>query len=295
MTNDKKNTTTPKISIITTAYNIDSYIGRCVQSLLEQTYRNIEIVLVDDCSTDGSKDIIGHYAALNSDRLRIITHKTNMGAGQARRTGIEAATGDYVITVDGDDWLSPDFIEALARNAIETGADIVSGGITVVYPDGYEEVKRFPVKCSTGMQKFTDYANGRIIFLNNKLVRRSMYDTVPYSTRRYCEDTPVILSLLYYANRVSYVDTQGYYYLQHDKSLCHKVSAFEDALYKALCSKECMEFFSDKGDEYKGLISMPEFLQYLRIIKAHMTPEAEKAYRSELGELMPALLKLAEI
>lgn len=278
-----------KISIATTAYNIDKHIHKCLSSLLAQTYKNIEIILVNDCSTDTTMDIVKQF---KDERLKVINHEKNMGAGQARRTGIEASTGDYVITIDGDDWVSEDFIEKLVENAKQTDADIVSGGITIVQNDDYHEIKRFLPKISEGFQKFLDYGNKKIIFLNNKLVRRSMYDLVPYSTRRYCEDTPVILPLLYYANKVSYVDTQGYFYLQHNASLCHRVNSFEDSLYKALCSKDCMAFFADKGEEYKGLISQQEFIQYLAVIKKTMTPELEEAYKEELGELAVPIIKM---
>lgn len=281
-----------KVSVVTTAYNIEAYVEKCLESLLAQTHEDIEIIVVNDCSTDKTMDIVGKFT---DERIKVVNHSQNMGAGWARRTGIGAATGDYVITVDGDDWLAPDFIEALAKNAEETDADIVSGGITYVWSDTYEEVKRFLPHVSEGMQKFRDYGDKKIVFLNNKLVRRSMYDTVPYSTRRYCEDTPVILPLLYLANKVSYVDVQGYYYLQHDKSLCRRVNAFEEALFKALCSQEMQAFFGDKGEEYQGLISVPEYIGWLRTIKATMTPQLAQVYRSELGEIMPNLLRLVEI
>lgn len=281
-----------KVSVVTTAYNIEEYVEKCMDSLLAQTHEDLEIIVVNDCSTDKTMSIVGKY---EDKRIKVVNHPSNLGAGWARRTGIGAATGEYVITVDGDDWLAPDFIEMLARNAEETGADIVSGGITYVWDDTYEEVKRFLPHVSEGMQKFRDYANQKIVFLNNKLVRRTMYDTVPYSTRRYCEDTPVILPLLYYANKVSYVDTRGYYYLQHDKSLCRRVNAFEEALFKALCSQEMQVFFGDKGEEYKGLISVPEYVGWLRTMKATITPQLAKTYRSELGEIMPNLLRMMSI
>lgn len=281
-----------KISIVTTAYNIEAYVEKCLESLLAQTHKDIEIIVVNDCSTDKTMDIVCKFT---DERIKVVNHSQNMGAGWARRTGIGAATGEYVITVDGDDWLAPDFIEALAKNAEETDADIVSGGITYVWDDTYEEVKRFLPHISEGMQKFADYGNKKIVFLSNKLVRRTMYDTVPYSTRRYCEDTPVILPLLYYANKVSYVDTQGYYYLQHDKSLCRRVNGFEEAMFKALCSQEMQVFFGDKGEEYKGLISVPEYVGWLRTMKATITPQLAQVYRSELGEIMPNLLRLVEI
>lgn len=281
-----------KISIVTTIYNVEKYIEKCLTSLVTQTYKDLEIILVNDCSTDSSMDIISKF---DDSRIKIINHTVNKGAGWARRTGIEYATGDYVITVDGDDWISEDFIESLVKGAEETGADIVSGGITYIMEENYLEVKRFLPHVSENMQKFTDYSNQKIIFLNNKIVKRSLYDIIPYSTRRYCEDTPVILPLLYYANKVAYVDNQGYYYVQHSESLCRRVNSFEQALYKALCSKELQEFFADKGAEYTQLISQQEFIMYLRTIKATGTPELNSYYNSELGELLPFVLKLMQV
>lgn len=281
-----------KISVVTTAYNVEAYIEKCLTSLVNQTYKDIEIILVNDCSTDGTMDIVKRF---EDERIKVVNHNQNLGAGWARSTGIQHATGDYVITIDGDDWISEDFIEKLVENAKETDADIVSGGITFIHDDNYEEIKRFLPRVSEGMTKFLDYSNKKIVFLNNKLVRRTMYETVPYSHRRYCEDTPVILPLLYYANKVSYVDTQGYYYRQHNQSLCRKVNAFEDALFKALCSVEMQYFFHDKGEEYKNLISIEEYVGYLRIIRANMTPQLVDAYRSEMGELAPYLLQMLNI
>lgn len=280
-----------KISIVTTVYGVEQYIKQCLDSLVNQTYTNLEIIIVNDCTTDGSMDIVNMY---NDSRIKIINHTTNLGAGWARRHGIEAATGDYVITVDADDWLDLDFIEKLANNAKETNADIVSGGITIAVNPEYWEIKKFLPTISTEFKKFQDYNNQKIIFLNNKLVKRSMYETVPYSTRKFCEDTPVIIPLLYYANMVSYVDTQGYYYRQHQQSLCKRVNPFEKALFKALCCKDLIKFFEDKGSEYSKLINTQEFIQYLKILKENQTDDICKQYSKELGELTPTILNLLE-
>ena len=279
-----------KISIVTTAYNVESYIEQCLSSILEQTYKNIELILVNDCSTDGTMKIVNKF---NDERLKIINHEENLGAGWARRHGIDASTGEYVITVDGDDWISEDFIEKLVENAKETNADIISGGITIVHNDEYQEIKRFVPMISTGFKKIKDYDDKKIIFLNNKLVRRVMYDETPYCTRRYCEDTPVILPLLYHANMISYVDTQGYFYRQHQSSLCKRVNRFEDALFKALCCKDLIVFFNDK-EEYKDVININEFLQYISTLKENITQELSEKYKLELGELMPMLLNFIQ-
>lgn len=280
-----------KISIVMTAYNVEPFIRKAVESVMNsQTAHELELIVVEDCSTDGTKDALG--GLLGDYDFRVIEHEVNQGAGQSRRDGIEAATGDYVITVDSDDWIAPDFLDKLAGKALETDTDIVSGGVTVIYEDGYKEVKCFPEMVSEGMKKFVDYNKGKIIFLNNKLVRRSMYGCVPYCTRRYCEDTPVILPLLYHANKVAYADTQGYFYRQHANSLCHRVTPFEDNLYKALCAKECIEFFADKEPEYRNLVGFGQFAAYLRGIKAAL-PETgcPECLVKEFAEVMYYFLK----
>lgn len=278
-----------KISIVTTVYNLEKYIKQCLDSIFSSTYKNIEVIVVNDYSSDTSMNIVNEY---EDERMVIINHNENMGAGWARKHGIEVATGEYVITIDGDDWISEDFIEKLVENAKETDADIVSGGITIVKSDSYHEIKKFLPTISTGFKKFQDYGNDKIIFLNNKLVRRSMYNQVSYCTRRYCEDTPVILPLLYYANKVSYVDTQGYFYRQHSQSLCHSVKDFEQSLYKALCCKDMLKFFSDKGSEYQNLINRQEYLMYLKNVKEYGNQELFTKFKNELAELTPALLNM---
>ena len=127
-----------KISIVITAYNVGNFIERAVKSVLSQTYKDIEVVIVEDCSTDNTKDIIEQLAK-EDDRIKIVYHEENKGAGWGRRDGINACTGDYFITVDGDDWLDADFIESLVKRAEETGADVVSGGITCNKEGGYWE------------------------------------------------------------------------------------------------------------------------------------------------------------
>ncbi len=117
-----------RISIVVPVYNVENYIKRCIESLVSQTYRNIEIILVDDGSTDRSKDICDSYARRDS-RIKVI-HKRNGGIVSARKAGARLATGDYVCSVDGDDWIEADRILRFAERAAETDADMV-------YMEGY--------------------------------------------------------------------------------------------------------------------------------------------------------------
>lgn len=113
-----------KVSIVVAVYNVECYIHRCIDSLLRQTYHNIEIILVDDGSTDGSPEICDQYAAKDG-RVKVI-HKANGGVSTARQVGLEASTGHYVIHADPDDFVDSDMVSSLLVVAETTDADMVT-------------------------------------------------------------------------------------------------------------------------------------------------------------------------
>lgn len=116
----------PAVSVIVPVYNTEKYVQKCLDSLLAQTLSDIEIICVNDCSTDGSLKILQDYAKKDS-RIRIIDFKENRGAAAARNTGIDAAAGEYIGFVDSDDFIDPDFYEKLYIKAKETNADAAKG------------------------------------------------------------------------------------------------------------------------------------------------------------------------
>lgn len=121
----------PRISIIVAAYNVSHYIERCLRSIKEQTLADVEAIVVNDASTDDTADIIARLA-LGDDRIRIVTHDVNRGLHLARRSGVEAATGDLAFLLDGDDEISPTFCEDLVREYERDPTDVLHFGITVV-------------------------------------------------------------------------------------------------------------------------------------------------------------------
>lgn len=123
----------PKISIIVPIYNIREYVERCIASLSGQTYSNLEIILVDDGSTDGSGKICDRMA--KRDKRIVVVHKKNGGLSDARNVGMDSATGKYIFFVDGDDWLDADAITLLSTVAMEKKADIVECGFKEIYKD----------------------------------------------------------------------------------------------------------------------------------------------------------------
>lgn len=114
------------ISVIVPIYNISEYLEKCINSITEQCYKDLEIILVDDGSTDGSPEICDEYASKDM-RIRVI-HKRNEGLVRARKTGLQASTGDYIAYVDGDDWIEPNMLERLYKTLVKQDVDIVMCG-----------------------------------------------------------------------------------------------------------------------------------------------------------------------
>src|SRR5512133_912996 len=114
----------PAISIITPVFNVQAHLAQCMESLLAQRFRNIEIVCINDASTDGSAAILDKYARLDS-RVALVEHQVNLGLGAARNTGLELARGEYIVFVDSDDWVTPDMLTKLHESATTYGSDLV--------------------------------------------------------------------------------------------------------------------------------------------------------------------------
>lgn len=140
----------PKISVVVPAYNIEKYIGRCLESILNQTYDNIEIIVVNDGSTDKTRDILNHYAAY-CQNINVI-HIPNGGVTNARLIGIKEATGQWIGFVDGDDEIESDMYERLMHNAVKYNADISHCGYKTIV---------------NGIAKHYFYNTGRVVEQDN--------------------------------------------------------------------------------------------------------------------------------
>ena len=126
-----------KVSIIVPVYNVEMFVSRCIESICEQTHKNIEIILVDDGSTDGSGEICDKYS-LKDSRIRVV-HKDNSGVSATRNVGIRICKGDYICFVDGDDYVMPDYVDYMLEMAIEQKADIA---LTMYMFGNFDEVQQ---------------------------------------------------------------------------------------------------------------------------------------------------------
>ena len=168
------------ISVIVPAYNIDTYIGRCLESLMKQTYTNLEIIVVDDGSTDKTGEVIEKYAVM--DRRITPIHKKNGGVSSARLTGIDRATGLYIGFVDGDDYVEPEMFEHLLSNAVQYHADIAHCGYKMIFPNGhidyYYNTKKLIMQ--NNMTGLKDLVSGVFVEpgLWNKLFSKRLFDNL---------------------------------------------------------------------------------------------------------------------
>ena len=207
-----------KISIIIPAYNIEKELTRALDSVLAQTYQNLEILVVNDGSKDGTGTVIDAYAAKDS-RIKAI-HKENGGVTSARLRGVAEASGDWIGFVDGDDYIEPDMYERLMKNALEHDADISHCGHLMILPSGkirqyYGTGQRIIQDSHTGVK---DLLEGRIMEpgLWNKLYRRELFDGIAQkmdSSIRITEDQLMNYYLFRRSGKAVFEDFCPYHYI----------------------------------------------------------------------------------
>ena len=246
------------VTIVITAYNVAEYLERCVKSTFQEGVS--EVIIVEDKSTDNTLNIALKMEK-ESPLVRVVTNEKNVGAGLSRRRGIEESTGEYILLLDGDDYLDDNYIKPLLDRAEETGADIVSSGIKIISEDGTWKAESYGNTTTIGNDKISRFWGERIVFMNNKIIRRNLYDKVPYSHRRYIEDTPTIIPILWYANKVEYVDMLGYNYVMRNSSLTHTTNPLKDVIYKGLCWLDLMDFFNENDKTVFEVINIKGFLR----------------------------------
>lgn len=210
----------PLISIIIPIYNVEKYLPACLDSVLAQTYQNLEIILVDDGSPDGSGAICDAYAARDA-RIRVI-HQKNGGVSSARNTGLDAAFGSFIGFVDPDDYIEPDMYRILYKRIQDTGADIAQCGymyhknetVTNVYGSGENDVYSGP-QCAQKL--LTDYAPWWTVW--SKLYRADLFRELRFCKVNCCEDILLNSQLFLRVRHVVFVKEPLYHWIWYPASL----------------------------------------------------------------------------
>lgn len=241
------------ISVIVPIYNMEKYLNKCVDSILNQTYSNIEILLIDDGSTDLSANICDEYMKIDS-RIKVF-HKKNGGLSDAKNFGIKKATGKYVAFVDSDDWIENNMYENMYYKLKDTKSNIVICGRYIEYENGKK--KEWYNKNEIIMNK-----EQSLIYLNSfynfdmaswdKLYEKSLFDNIVFPHGKKCEDAYTTYLLFNKSEKVTYIPKCFYHYFQRNGSISRNKTINMDYIYAA---EEQLEFFKK---EYPHLIYIAE-------------------------------------
>lgn len=241
------------VSVILPVYNVERWIGECIESLKKQKLPGLEFVFVDDCGTDNSMLFVEAWAN-EDERVRIIHNDKNMGAGASRNAGIEAAQGEYLSFVDTDDWLSSDFYMRLYDKAERTGCDIIKGRRLPVEKQP-EQVDRKSTALSKKTNKrirlrFIKKAPLYTCFINehqSAIYKSTLFhdNKVRYGSTDYSEDVTFLLKVCHKTESIAIVDDAVYYYRQHPRSATSAYT-FDRSMEELKALEESVDFLEDK-------------------------------------------------
>lgn len=206
-----------RISVIVPVYNVEQYLGKCIESICVQPFTELEIILVDDGSTDRSGNICDEWA-LKDPRIRVI-HKENGGLSDARNAGIATASGGWYMFVDSDDTITPDTIGRLHEAATMHGCEIAVCNMVRVYDDGATEPFYRPVSEPTVWDEAQRFETLKQPSVCNKLFRAELFENVRFPKGKFYEDTFIYHILAYRASRIALTGHDGYYYLSRRESI----------------------------------------------------------------------------
>lgn len=209
-----------KISVIVPVYNVYDYLDKCLNSLVNQTDKDFEVIIVNDGSTDDSQEIIDKYVSENNNMHFFI--KENGGLASARNFGLEKATGEYVLFLDSDDYYEPNTIEILKR---EADSDIVAFRM---YVDEKDKIKEGNMEMSEFIYDEHILPSKRLLLYNpsacDKMFKRELFDKVKFVTGKYYEDLGTIPLFAMYTDKIKYTNYYLYHYVKRENSIMNKIN-----------------------------------------------------------------------
>ena len=283
------------ISVIVPVYNVEKYLEECLDSIQNQTYSDIEVILVNDGSLDNSKDICEKYCK-EDNRFKLI-NQANQGQSVARNHGVAASTGEFIVFVDSDDIIRQDYLEVLIRYMSEE-VDIVESQFTVHKKEFFNEnYKEINVIFEGDSEEAVKAVPKHVLSVNpvTKLYRRSVVEAVPYLEGLIFEDIYSGVGMLKYIRRIIKSDYTGYYYRQHGTSTMHRTFT-EKNLNVFTVSDKLIDLYSDRENllpyigSYLVHVTTMHYQDYIR----KDNPYA-KVYNQKLAEYVAITKKNQEL
>jgi glycosyltransferase involved in cell wall biosynthesis len=299
----KVNMSIPKVSVVIPIYGVERYIEKCVRSLFEQTLDSIEYIFVNDCTPDASMDIVKRVVQEYPQRMEqlvIINHPYNMGGGKARKTGIKAASGEYIIHCDSDDWVDIHMYEDLYEKAKREGLDCV---ICSSYygTDGKScsiERAEVPLDKYEFIEQLLYWKTP--VTLYSFLVKRDVYQSPQLMMPAYhmSEDRVYSLQFVYLANNYGFTDTPYYYYLSRPDSIWGNKSqdGLLNSFQQAWENMKTAEAFLKKNNLLKRYAHPLSYCRYIMIVTfllplVKQDNSYHKLYAKMCFSIKPSLLR----
>lgn len=286
-----------EISIIVPVYNVECYLRKCMESILNQTFQNFEVILVDDGSFDRSGEICNEYASKNESV--IVIHKENEGVSSARNCGLNESTGDLITFVDPDDWIEKHYLEVLYNCLKKNHADLVlSGGIDVLECQKISERKmdldgtiseaEIISKPEAYKRMFICEKNFSVVTWA-KLYSKKLFKEVRYPIGEISEDSKVISRIIEGCNKIVCTSYSGYYHLRRRGSLMHRKMSTE---YK-VCIKNAKYLWDFISEKYPGVEDAVKVFYYNNCIQLInlMVLDYKRSYEKECNILQHKILK----
>lgn len=281
----------PLISIVVPVFNVEAYIERCIKSLISQSYENIEIIMVDDGSTDNSGKICDKYKEKDS-RIKVI-HKSNKGLSHARNIGIEKAGGKYLSFVDSDDWVAEDYISVMYKLMIRTNSDMVTCGFQRTSGNRNKKNRNFDVY----QEYFKEDAVKQLLYQRistsacGKLYKIDLWDDVRFSIGKLYEDVETLYFVFNKCEKVSITNRILYFYFLRNDSIVKQNFSIRKMDYVENCRNLLEDIKSDYPQFENAAISR---LMWAEIhVLVHM--DAPTEYLNEYRMLMSDIKRFRRI
>jgi glycosyltransferase involved in cell wall biosynthesis len=280
------------ISVIVPVYNIEKYIRRCVESVVKQSYKNLEIILINDCSTDGSPELCDKLAT-KDNRIKVIHQPENQGLSVSRNTGVEHSTGEIIAFIDGDDYVVEDYIARLYGLMKEHNADITITAFINEYEETgkRKQIRKQPLytivlEKQEIMEAYL-YQRHFITSAWAKIFKKSIIDGLPFPPGKINEDVGVFYRYIDRANRVVYRSSPDYIYIQRTSSIISTKHKEMERDYIKF-TEEMQEFICEKYPHLKEACLSRAFNANIQILQCIPLSDI---YRSEHKNIIQNIKK----
>lgn len=290
-----------KVSIIIPVYNVEPWLDECINSVVEQTYKNIEIILVDDGSTDGSGKICEDWS-VKDHRISVI-HKKNGGLSSARNTGLDIFTGEYVTFLDSDDYIEPNTIEYMLKNMKDKGADIVCCAMNKVINGKCVESKDINKEKLYLRNELLDgffyYKDGLCGSVCDKLFKSVFFKDLRFPEGLNSEDYYVLFNIYLRTNKMFYNNQCFYNYRTRENSICTTYEITEHSFDKIKISDKVRKITEEEIPERvldaEAYQIISRFFIYSEIVCRDSSNKNKREWIRELRKYKKSVLKNKKI